>query len=313
MAPLSTKEKLKFLQAYMLKWHQEWRQAHPSNISGFRIGKKFSKGKESRNYAIIFQVKKKKHLSKLAPENQIPASLKIRFPDKKTRIIQTDIEETGGFSFHQGITGAVRSHNSTGFGSAGLFVTDDDNNVFLITNYHVVAGDFIKKNKFYYRRPAEQTTNDVKITLPDNTIMNGRFETGTISHEVDVSFTEVFIEPGIELNRLPDDNRISGRLSGRGIPASMIGKNIRVYSFYNKSGAGAKIKSNSSVLYTANDAVYFQDIIQISPKVTQGGDSGGAVLTESNAIVGIIVGGDSSYSYAIPFYKINDFKNVYLP
>ena len=40
MKKLTTNAKVKFLQAYVKKWHRRWHKKHPENIIGFKIGKK---------------------------------------------------------------------------------------------------------------------------------------------------------------------------------------------------------------------------------------------------------------------------------
>lgn len=312
MNKLSTKRKLVFLQNYIRNWHKEWRQNNVDNIVGFRIGKKTSNGIRSRYYSIIFQVNEKKNENQLESNSIIPKSYLIEFEDKKKRRIKTDVEETGTFNFHFGITGEVQSIYSNSFGSAGLFVTDRADRVFMLTNYHVVAIHLINKNQYYYRRPDNQNDNDVTITLNDGHVINGRFEEGLISHQVDAAFVELFGQPENHLNMLPDENRVNGRVSARPIPRTFIGKKVIIYSRFNPHGESGIINNNSSILYTSNSDIYFEDVIQIHPKVTRKGDSGGAVVTPSFSILGIIVGGDNKYSYAIPFYKINDFKNIFI-
>ena len=312
MTKLLTNAKIKFLQSHVRKWHQRWHKKHPENIVGFRIGKKKTKGIASRYYSIIFQVKKKRKDKQLESSAIIPKHFIVKFPDGKKRKIKTDVEQTGGFKFQSGITSEVDSIYSSKFGSAGLFVTDSSNRVYMLTNYHVVAEQMIANSQYYYRRPVSQNRNDVKILISNTNPLLGRFEEGIISHEVDSAFVELFIPPDNRMNVLPDQNKVRGRVSVRPYPPSFIGKPLTVYSFYNKMGRNGIINDNSSVLYTNNPDIFFEDIIQITPRITQGGDSGGIVLTPSFAVLGLIVGADNNYTYAIPFYKIDDFKNVFI-
>lgn len=311
MNRLSTNRKIEFLQEYVRRWHRKWHKKHPDNIVGFRIGKKKIGGIESKYYSIIFKVKKKK--KKLDKDLIIPKSFSITFPDGKKRKINTDVEESGVFRFQSGITSAVTSLYSSGFGSAGLFVTDSTNRLYMLTNFHVVAGQMIQNGKYYYRRPNSQKQNDVRITLNSSNFLSGRFEEGIISHEVDAAFVELFLSPNNNMNILPDQNKVRGRVTVRPYPSSFIGKSIVVYSYYNKQGRQAIIKDNSLVFYTDNPDIYFEDLLQISPKITRGGDSGGLVLTTSFSILGLIVGADLDSTYVIPFYKVDDFKNIFIP
>jgi len=312
MKNLSTNAKIEFLQQYMKEWHREWHKKDSKNIFGFRIGKKEKKGNDSRNYAIIFYVRKKKNNEDLKEKLKIPPYFIIEFPDSKIRKIETDVKERKSFKLQSGITSEVNSIYSNKFGTAGLFVTDRLNNVFMITNYHVVADRMIRNGQYYYRRPEDQNNYDVKvITSPANEIL-GIFEEGIISHEVDVAFVRLPIPVNSKMNELPDDNRVSGKVNVRPYPASFRGKNLVVYSYYNRNGRHGKLSDNSAVFYTRNPNIYFEDIIRISPKISKSGDSGGLVLTPKFGVLGILVGGDENSSYAIPFYKIEDFKNIFL-
>ncbi len=297
---------------HVKKWHQKWHKNHPDNITGFRIGKKTTNGITTRYYSIIFQVKKKKKEKQLETSFLIPRYFVIKFPDGKKRKIKTDVEQTGTFTFQSGITCEVNSIYSNKFGSAGLFVTDSQKKVYMLTNYHVVAEQMIANHQYYYRRPVSQNKNDVKIIISNTNILQGRFETGIISHEIDAAFVELFMPPDTGMNVLPDKNKVKGRVSVRPYPPSFIGKSLIVYSYHSPMGADGKINDNSSVLYTNNPDIFFEDLLQIAPRITQGGDSGSLVVTPSFAVLGLIVGADNNYSYAIPFYKIDDFKNLFI-
>ena len=312
MSYLSTTDKIKFLQRHVKKWHQRWHNKHPENIVGFRIGKKTTNGITSRYYSIIFHVKKKKKDSQLDVTLIIPKFFTVKFPDGKKRKIKTDVEQTGVFKLQAGITSEVDSIYSDDFGTAGLFVTDNSNRVFMLTNYHVVAERMIQDGTYYYRRPTSQIRNDVKILTNPTTPITGRFEEGLVSKDIDAAFVELFIPPDPRMNLLPDQNIVRGIVSTRPYPPSFNGKSLFVYSYFNRNGRQGTINDNSSIVHTANPNVFFEDVLQITPKITRGGDSGGIVVTPSFAVLGIVVGADNNYTYVIPFYKIDDFKNVFL-
>ncbi|MGV3560783.1 hypothetical protein [Larkinella arboricola] len=307
---ISTREKIDVLQKFLKDYHNEIRSKHIDNIVALRIGKKNINGKPTNVYSIVFQVVKKINPDELDPKFVIPKKIQIDFPDGKKRFIKTDVEETGKFKFHFGIASEVKSKYSIHFGSVGLFVGDNLNRTYMLTNYHVVAESFISKRRFRYRRPLSQTKSDVRIIDRNGSDINGRFEEGLISHEIDAAFVELPIDPDPRLNILPDNSRIQGRVLVRPLPPSIKNKPVIIYSFYNPTGVNSVISDNSAVLYTDDEKIFFEDIIQIRPKVTQGGDSGGLVLNAKFAVLGIIVGGDNLCSYAIPFYKIDDFKNI---
>ncbi len=303
-----TENKILFLQQYVKKWHKRWQKKHPENIVGFRVGKKISNGKIGKNYSIIFMVVKKKEGFFLKKKNIIPDSIEIKFPNNKKRVIKTDVQETGKIKLHAGITGEVTSEYSIHFGSAGLFVKDSSNKTYLLTNYHVVAEAMISNRIFSYKRPLNQTQPDVRLIDSNGQSHTGRFEEGIISHEIDVAFVEFPIAPDHRLNILPDNKRVEGKVATRPLPPSIINREVTVYSYYNQMGQTTRITDNSSILHI-NENIFFEDVLQLE-KVTKGGDSGGLVLAMNMAVLAIIVGGDNDSSYAIPFFKIDDFKNV---
>jgi hypothetical protein len=306
---LKTNQKIKFLQEYVRNLYDELDKSNPENIVAIRIGKKVINGKESRQYAIIFQVIKKIEENALALNVIIPKAIEIEFPDKKKRVVKTDIEETGNFKFHFGITSEVKSKYSIHFGTAGLYVSDNANRTYMLTNYHVVAESFISNGILIYRRDPGQFQNDVQIRDRSGNSIAGRFEEGIFSPEVDAAFVELPIAPNSRLNVLPDANRIQGRVPRGPLPLSVVNAPVLVYSYYNPAGRDGFINSNAMPL-KINQNTFFVDVIQIRPRITQGGDSGGVVLTPAFAVIGIIIGGDSLYSYALPFYKFDNFKNV---
>lgn len=316
MKKLTTKERVKFLQSHIRKWHRKWHKNHPENIIGFRIGKKRTNEIEGKNYSIIFLVKKKIDSKNLNPKKRIPSYIRIKFPDGITRQIETDVEETGVLKLHMGITDEVDSNYSNRFGTAGLFVTDSTNKVYLITNYHVVAEEMINAGQYFYQRSVSQTQEDVKVISLVSGNASGRFEIGIISHEVDAAFVEVSLTANSSLNTLPDNTRVKGRVSIRPYPPTFKGNSVIVYSYYNRMGIKGTISDNSSILYTDNPKIFFEDLLEISPKITQGGDSGGVVLTPSYSVIGLVVGGlddnEGGKTYVIPFYKIDDFKNIFI-
>ena len=312
MKRISTVSKIRFLQDYVKKKHKKWHKEHPENIAGFRIGKKTKNGITSRYYSIIFHVIEKTGERNLDKNVIIPKYFTIKFPDGIRRKIKTDVEQTGIFKLQLGITDEVTSAYSDNYGSAGLFVKDSDNKVFVLTNYHVVAERMIMNRKYHYKRKPNQVKNDVKIISNNGNVLLGRFEEGIISHDIDVAFVQLPIEADQRMNRLPDNNRVKGRLATRPYPHSFIGKPLHVYSYHNRMGVKGNINDNSSILRTDNPKIYFEDIVQITPRITNGGDSGGIVLTPSFSVIGLVVGADDNYSYAIPLYKINDFKELFI-
>lgn len=312
--PLSTAAQVRFLQSRLPVIAHKWRKVHTKNIVAFRIDYKVTEGKETPNYCIVIQVASKKPKKNLKKEQVLPEFIRIKFPDGKFRKVPTDVVETGHFEFQFGITDEVDSIRSPHFGTAGLFVTDSTNRVFVLTNYHVVAERLINQGVFYFRREPGDNRRDVRLVSAGGSIIEGMFAEGILNHGVDAAFVFLPIPPNNNLNRLPDGGIVRGKLDVRPIPDSFRNRPVVVYSHFHPRGITSIINDNSAVLFTNDPAIFFEDVIQLKPRVTDGGDSGSIVLTPSGAVLGIIVGADQNdHSYVIPFFKINDFKNVFIP
>ena len=302
---LSTRQKILFLQKYINSKFPKLLKHHPENITGLRIDKKVKNGKEQRNYSVIFHVEKKighsevKEIGKL-----IPPFLNIKFPDGKTRKIKTDVEETGKFMFHLGIGDEINCKlNPTEVGSVGLFLKDEHDRVFVLTNYHVVARKEMKAGRFEYERNSNQKEN-VTVRDLNGTVYSGRLECGVFSSEIDAAFAELFVFPDDSMNSLPDGSNVQGY----SYQCPFKNSPVTVYSYYNRGGRSTIVKNQSAVFRTGFNDKYISDTILIE-RCTDDGDSGGLVVTSTNSVLGIVTGGDNNYTYVIPYYKIiNDLK-----
>jgi len=293
---LTTRQKLAFLEKHLTRWYKKWNTIHPGNIVGYRIDKKIVGGKKTRNYAIVFHVKRKRKEDRLKGDEIIPKSIRIKFPDGQFRNIKTDVEETGTFQFH---VGSCRKQLNNGYysvGTAGVFLQDNSQNIYALTNYHVVGWDLMTHGQFYFQGADSQ-----------NLTVNNRpsvFREGILSNQLDAAFIFIPGAPQIPLNIMADGTAINGFITGP-ISSSIIGKTVRIYS-NTKNGVAANVVSNSGIFYTGFEDISITNAI-VLPACTIKGDSGAAVLV-GNYLLGIVTGADNNYTYVIPYYKIRNFK-----
>jgi hypothetical protein len=290
-----TIKKIEFLQSYLQKGYEEWYSIHPENITGFRIGKKNDKG----HFCVIFHVAEKIELQKLKKGNLVPKYFEIKFPDGKVRRIKTDIEETGSSRFQFSICHKNLSNNAKAIGTVGVFVRDSNNNIYAITNYHVAAWNHMLNNKFEFNG----NENNVFV---DNTIQSNLI-LGLFSNEIDVAFVRIPNTSGLS-NRFLSGNYIQSFALGP-ITPNAVGQDLKVYSRSNPLGSAGIMKSNSAVFSTGFRNILLKDVIMFDRILTIGGDSGSAVMAQ-DTLVGIIVGADEKYTYAIPYFKINSFLSL---
>ena len=291
-----TKKRIEFLQKYLRKKYLKWHQMHPDNIVGFRIDKKIKNGKKERYYSIIFHVKKKKKEKNLSEKEIVPPYLLIKFPDGKIKKIKTDVEQTGRPRLHMGECRKPMNNGKVEVGTAGV-VLKDNNDFFALTNYHVVAFERMQNDEFNFEGE------------DDNVFVNGQqatFVEGIFSDEIDAAFIQLS-GADADPNLLGDGTQIGGFINGPLSP-TLNERSVTVYSKNLKNGTPATINNISTIFFTGFQNLSLIELIQIRPCITKRGDSGGIVLINDDLVLGIIMGGDDKFTYAIPYFKINNFK-----
>ncbi len=295
---LSTKQKTAFLEKYISRNYRKWFAIHRHNISGFRIDKKIANNQKRPYYSIIFQVKKKIKPSAVAEKHFIPPFFKVRFKDGKTRKIFTDIQACGEFRFHVGSCKKRQRSGSIDNGTVGVFLGDNNEQVFGLTNYHVMAWQRMERSEYYF-----------KGTDSDGVTVNSRaavFVEGRLNDFIDAAFIHLPNVGSTGWNILPDGRRISGYKDGP-FDTTLVDKAVRVYS-KTKNGVSSRIVRNSVTFNTGFREKFIQEAVSIS-RCTDRGDSGAAVML-GNDLLGIVTGADDCCTYVIPYYRIKNFRSL---
>jgi hypothetical protein len=294
----STQQRIEFLQSYIRDSYKQLFQFDPQNIVGLKISKKITGKKVRHNYSIVFQVARKKDKKKLVKTNYIPEYLLVRFPDGKFKKIKTDVQQTGKTRFHMGICRKPKRNGKIEVGTLGIVLVDDFDWLGL-TNYHVAAFDRMLAGDFFFEG------SDKKISVDGR---QAEFIEGIFSDELDIAYLRM--EPdGDDPNIMSDGSRIAGFIQSP-IRPGIIGRQVMVYAKSNRNGRSARIKNNSTVFDTGFEGMQIIDVLQIHPIVTRKGDSGGLVVIDGDLLLGIVIGGDDEFTYAIPYHKINAFKSL---
>lgn len=288
-----TKKKINFLQDYLTKTYKEFFAIHKTNITGFRIDKKNGSG----NYCIIFHVSQKIDKNKLNKLNIIPLYFEVVFPNGEIKKIKTDIEETGDSRLQFALCHKNLSNGSKSKGTVGVFVEDQNKNIYAITNYHVAAWDKMLNNQF------EFNGSDTSIIVGNQT---SNLVIGLFSNEIDVAFVKVNNRTDLN-NQFLSGNYIQTYAQGP-IQPNAIGQQLTVYARSKPIGKTSFLKNNRAIFHTGFRNLVLENVIMLD-KVTLGGDSGSAVMIQ-NILLAIIVGADDRYTYAIPYYKINNFLSL---
>jgi hypothetical protein len=294
---LTMKEKTRFLQKYVHEQYRDWFAKDPENIVGVHIGKKGHGVKNKQRYKIIFHVVEKRMKSSLSPEQLIPKSFAIVFPDKKARRITTAVEPTGKFSFQFAVGSQIKNYTTGKEGSLGPFLTDGIT-AYMSTNFHVAAWNLMQSNQFFFNINNGDGPDELNIDNENCSLSFGSFG-GTL----DMALIEVG-QAGDFNNSLSDGNVISNKV----IPdPNLIEPPFYTYCpITHPSGFTVNLVSNDMPFNTLFNDVTLQHAIAFD-RYSNPGDSGSPVLNGNFQIVGILVGADNSYSYVIPFLTIIDF------
>lgn len=282
-----------FLQNYVNNNYKNLFNIDTENITGFRIDKKNGNG----NYSIVFHVANKKQLEEVPETKRIPSHFFISFPDGINRKIKTDVEETGASGFHFSVCQTVLPNGDLNLGTVGVFVRQNAA-IYAVTNYHVAAWSHMLAGNFSFNGDENGSFID---NQPANLIL------GLFSNEIDAAFIRV-ADPTQISNQFANGMAIKSFAKGPITPGA-IGQMLTVYSRSNPQGINGILKNNSAVFNTRFRNLLLNGVIQIDRLITTNGDSGSPVMV-NDILVGIIVGGDESYSYAIPFHKIWSFNPI---
>jgi len=305
---MRTQKKLSFLRNHAKVVFKEIKMIDSENITGYKIDKKKSGTKTGSRYSLVIHVAKKFGKDDLKDTKIIPESIKVRFPDNIVRTIKTDVVETGRFTFQSGIGGRVTSTLSPpgSYGSPGLFVTDDNHRSLMITNYHVAAGNLMAQGKNDYVRNPSDTSKNIRLITTQGKVFDGSLDRGRISDTIDVAFVIMpTMPPAHGINVLGNGVNIQGKILTDPTPSALKGKNVVIFSVHNPLGLLTTIVNESVTI--DDHGAHFEEVIQL-PKVTIGGDSGGILITTNYLALGLIIGADDNFSYAIPYYQIEYFK-----
>ena len=131
------------------------------------------------------------------------------------------------------------------------------------------------------------------------------FEEGIISNEIDVAFIKIGGNVQVN-NQLSSEVQISDYVEGP-ITSDAINQVVNVYVNKEPGIKSSKVGNNSAIFYSGFRDIALEDVLMLDPVVTNKGNSGCPVMID-DSLLGIIVGGDSKYSYAIPYFKIKNFK-----
>ncbi|TRX37304.1 trypsin-like peptidase domain-containing protein [Flavobacterium sp. ZT3R18] len=250
----------------------------------------------------------------------IPNSFPYYLPNNSVRkidvkiIVSSPIVTHGNLTFKSDLTNQNKPANYGSYGLAVKFKGTNGSHKMLLTCYHVVIGKRHNYNDFNY-------IGEENIISPhDSTTVVGSIRNGIRNNSIDVAIIDISDTLSIS-NKLPNGKNIikTNPLSGE-----INNLEARIYGYKtNKTSAVGKVsgKNHDVVInYELPDGTGYEkwnleDLITISNNnkaISVPGDSGSAVLDNYDNVIGIVVAGNDTHTYAIPIETIFEQLNIEL-
>ena len=300
-----------------------------SNVISVGIGYKTVKGEKTDQLALIVSVSKKLPVAAISPYDLIPESVGDAITDVvETGVITTlEAKEIDRTAMHRPAPGGVSIGHSTlvTAGTLGCLVTNNMES-FILSNYHVLCGGGVIGDDI--SQPGKYDTGDnvkpehiiadlydfVPIKFRDDSEIPdcnlARFYQGMgnlLARVVGSSKRVRIIEPGADNVNLVDAaiakprdiSWVQGEIEGigriNGVAEGVLGMEIQ------KSGRTTgltdgtidQVDVTADVQYGGSRVARFDDQLIAGP-MSQGGDSGSAVLDKDNMLVGLLFAGSEN-------------------
>jgi hypothetical protein len=198
---------------------------------------------------------------------------------------------------------AVYNANDTKeIGTVGCFAAKQgDDGIYLLSCWHVLKGDHDYTSKTIAWTQV-QVTNCTSALLTD----------GCLTDKFDVGFARLMDPTGVVNNFGQDFRTVTQADAKNSTPVTFTGA-----STVNGAGFIDNHSTSVSLGYPGGTSYPLNDIIRIctynsagKPATTStGGDSGAVVVDNSDSPIGLIIGGDSKYTYVAKFSNFLDPNN----
>ncbi len=300
------------------------------NLQSVSIGQKIVEGEPQKFFSFIFQVEAKKPLTEI--QNKVPPYIEYEF-EGINYFLPTDIEEVGETTAEAykatknkivinsqpyqpgcsiGRVTSSKSRQSTG--TLGLKVQKKNSNLgdpkYILSCYHVLCSEELGMNELSFKSDSSSATIFAPGPKDGAGELIAHVKEGALSPTMDAAIAmidnnilvdsipyETFEKP-TEIRKLNDNDEktLSVKLIGR-TSNVQFGRVIENWTFTNLKYSNSNLKhSISGVIMTT--------------KISKSGDSGAAVFDREGKVIGIVVSGNSKYTYIIPITRI--FNNLNL-
>jgi len=301
-------QQIYIIQKFIDSNFQEWRKEFGNNIVGIHVGYKKKDEEYIKKYSIVFHVSKKLN----NPSRPIPKQITIRLESGKEITILTDVVPTGTLKLQSNLGSRIRfwKSHSNSFGSLGFYLVKNKR-LYLCSNMHVLGAELLKKKQtYYYRHHSLQKNPDIDVSgYKVSYLEEGYFD------YMDVAISRI--------NKSKSNNSIPNYGKPKGF--YRISESNK-HKFFNQSYLmfGSKSKFQETYLREINivkvasryQNKLFASRLLLFTRCSTGGDSGAPIFDPNSLrLLGIVIGNDTDFTYAIPIdiilnrFNANMYKN----
>lgn len=284
--------------------HKNWLYSK-KNVVGIGTGYRFDGDKPSKDLAILVFVSKKEHTDRLRKKDIIPSVIDGFHTDVVGNVghlrIQTDILSQS-LAVHSKrerpiMAGTSISHLYITAGTLGGYFLDKDNDVVLLSNQHVIAGELMKG-------PFGKAPKKGNVT-----IQPGTFDGGTINDTFAHLKTWVPLKKKDNLEdsaiaKIDDVSQIINEIKDLGkinnFGKAKIGMKVQKVGRSTGHTKGRIISVNTSVCVDYGGITRCFNNCIVTTHMSEGGDSGSILLDDSMNAVGLLFAGSETVSIYNP-------------
>jgi hypothetical protein len=250
----------------------------------------------------------------------IPNSFPYYLPNNSVRkidvkiIVSSPIITHGNLTFKSDLTNQNKPANYGSYGLVVKFKGTEGNKKMLLTCYHVVIGKGHSYNNFNY-------IGEENIISPHNsTTVVGTIRNAVRNNSIDAAIIDIDDTLSVS-NKLPNGKSI---IKTNLLKDEINNLDARIFGYKtNKTSGVGKITGKNhdvTINYELPDGTGYEkwdlkDLLAISndnKAISVSGDSGSAVLDNYNNVIGIVVAGSDTHTYAIPIETIFEQLNIEL-
>lgn len=297
MVSSRTAEKLSAMRRFVHRHNDQWKKQFGPNLLGAHVGRKIVDGQEQRRYSIVFRVLDKQRFPE---DGTLPRYFKVPANGKEgIYLVPTDVVQTERFRAHSLIPGSsTRDRNyPTEWGTVSFFCKLGDK-LCACSNAHVLARSYMAAGGY---GPTNTPGAEVIELEWEGYKTKGRL-VRAVHGPVDAAIAWIRNTEPISFN-IPGIGLLSGIMGP--LNDRWNKRAVRMYGRRSHNLAGSIVDWNIPDETMEHGAVMKNMmLLKWNNGATVGGDSGAPIVDEGNRLIGILVGGDGTYSIAFPILDI---------